>query len=61
MRTKIFLNYILILAILQTAVPELAGCFNPFTLVVLFGVKAWYFCYGKCSLAAWLCQILWLV
>ena len=27
-------------------------------IVILFGVKAWYFYYGKCSLAVWLCQIL---
>ena len=27
-------------------------------IVILFGVKTlWYFYYGKCSLAVWLCQI----
>ena len=27
-------------------------------ILIVFGVKAWYFYYGKCSLAVWLCQIL---
>ena len=26
--------------------------------VILFGVKVWYFYYGKCFLAVWLCQII---
>ena len=29
--------------------------------IIVFGVKAWYFYYGKCSLAVWLRQILWLI